>query len=250
MSGTFLSFIVATCFAGYAFFDCLTLLIRVAASQLGQNAAGGAFEKIMSTFKRLAMFMYPPILGVIIVRKDVETLLIAILMSFGAGSVVVVLCILFRMRLLHTCSQIVDEFKLGRNAGSSILRGAVKRLPMAAVVPAKPAFIYSLHKAVANDLQLFVAAAWVVLVYSSSIFIMNALAMKFSDSALILLQTLGLVNGLGTVLLAFVVDPLIARYLDKAAHLKMLVLNVLCAQLAIYLVIAPALFVIMFSVLF
>lgn len=246
MSEVILVVVVAMCFAWYALFECLTLLVRAAAAELHQNAAGGAYEKIMSTFKRLAMFMYPPLLGFIILKQNTSALLAAILLSFSVAAIVVIFCIAYRMALLGLCRNVLHEFRKGTSAGASLLQGMWQGAPDVVVAARSRRMIITACGAAKRDPQLFFAATWVSLVYSSAIFFMNLLAMKFADSAVILLQMLGLVNGLGTILLAFVVDPLIARYLDKATRLDTLVVNVLTAQLCVYICLAPLLFICLF----
>jgi hypothetical protein len=242
--------IVAVCFLVYVLFDCLTLIVRAAGSVQKLNAAGAAFEKIMVTFKRTAMFMYPPILGIAILANDTRTLFTAILCSFIAGCLMVFVCAWGRSYLLTYCEEVIAAFAAGAGAfkalfiGFTCFRSATRKAE-------HPKHLYfAFLNAVKDNKRLFVTAAWVILVYSSSIFIVNALALRFSDSAVILLQTLGLINGLGTLLLAFVVDPIIARYLDKAYKLDELILNVFAAQGFVYGFAAPLFFMGLFWVLF
>lgn len=235
--------LVSACFAGYAFFDCLTVLIRTSAATQQMNAAGAAFEKIMATLKRLAMFTYPPLLGITILKHDGFTLFWGIQAAFMGGVFATAICTLFRSSLSVYCDRVIQAFRIGESALQALFSGLSKTPERSAVVFRGQGIVGQIASAISKDPTLFLTNAWVTLIYSSAIFFMNCLAFAYVESAAVLLQTLGLINGLGTLLLSFVVDPIISRYLDHRQQLDALALNLFASNMVVYAFVAPICFV-------
>ena len=214
MITSFLIAFVVACFCGYVFFDAMSVLSRIAASLLNTNAFGSSIEKIMSTLKRLSIFLYPPALGYFLVNGDRESLFAAIFLSYFAGAVSLILIISFKGMFLRFFVKVAGSFAQGVGVVGSII-GAFTQ-PNTDIDPQILSDIKG-HGLTAGlrHTRLILLGSWVYFVFGASIFVVNIAALNFMDYAPIILQSLGFFNGLGTLVLAFLVDPIVARFLDR-----------------------------------
>jgi len=240
---------VSLFFAGYVFFDGLAALSRMAAAKASLNAFGAAIEKIMNTIKRLSIFSFPPAIGYFVMRQDASSLFLAVFGSLFLGASAAMFIFLRRIAIQRYFFLVALNFDSGQGIFRAFI-SACRGSQSGQKVQSPPNVTVSLPEAMRHNLQLFLLASWVYLVFGSSIFLVNILAMVFFEAAPVILQTLGFFNGLGTLVLAFFVDPRIARFLDKKEKLEELTLVVIAAQGVSVGLYSPFLFGAVFLVFF
>jgi len=239
---------VAFFFSGYIFFDAMAVMARASASAMGRNAFGAAIEKVMNTLKRTMIFFYPPILGYFILTNDLSSIVLSIVSSYSIASILLTFLIVKRRFFLCYFCAVTTKF----SNGASLLKSLASRpgdncnLELNVGLSSRNEW---LGIARINDVmkrpQLTILASWLYFIFGASIFAINILALTYSQYAPIILQCLGLVNGLGTVILAFLVDPIVSRYLDASSELDEISLTLLVAQLLACIAIAPVFFLVL-----
>lgn len=234
-----LSILVMVSFGLYAFFDAMTITARTAASLEGRNAAGASLEKIMNTLKRFSMFIYPPILGFIILSGETRFFMLSIYGSFALATIIGTICLFQRSSSLGYFRRVTLRFSNGQNVSGALLLSFRKPPEKAGTLPQ-----HGLRDSIRMNRRLYFFATGVYFFYASAIFFLNLISLIYADAAVILLQMLGLINGVGTILLAFIVDPVISRKLDNAQDLDALSVTVLLSQLTTYALLGPAAFAI------
>ncbi|WP_341863267.1 hypothetical protein [Gymnodinialimonas sp. 57CJ19] len=242
---------VAIFFSAYAFFDSMAIISRSSASVVGLNAFGASIEKVMNTLKRLMIFLYPPVLGFFVIQNDAPSIFLAILFSYLCASVIQLLIVFKRRKFLRYFCAVAEQFL----KGSSIIRSL--RLGFCSSYMISDGFskaesgladISSVGGILSDFRGLITMASWIYFVFGASIFSLNILAIMYSEFAPVILQFLGLFNGLGTVVLAFYVDPIVSRFLDKSERLDDITVALLVAQLFSYTIISPFYYIILMAV--
>ncbi|PVE47823.1 hypothetical protein DDE23_10355 [Pararhodobacter aggregans] len=206
------------------------------------NAFGAAIEKIMNTLKRLSIFSFPPALGYFVMRRDLDALFFAIFVAIVFAALSVSAAIFFRHSLARYFFMVSKSF----GGGSGVLRSFIR--PDALLVDDRerlsdrgenvPGLVASLRQ----HLPLLLMATWVYFIFGASIFLINILAIFFVDAAPVILQGLGFFNGLGTLVLAFLIDPKISRFLDNRESLDEITLVILTSQFSSIAIVSPIVF--------
>lgn len=221
---------VSIFFSGYIFFDAMAVLARASASSASLNAFGAAIEKIMNALKRLSIFTFPPALGYFVYTQNESALFLTIFIAYGFAGMIILGVLIFRNLFLSYFNAVALAFGAGHGIFYAFIsKSARKKFAHAQVKEGISGF--QLFDLLRDNLGLFLLASWVYFVFGASIFLINLIAMRFIDLAPIVLQALGFLNGLGTLVLAFFVDPKISRFLDKKYMLNEMVLIILLAQL-------------------
>lgn len=232
---------VALFFSGYVFFDSMAVLSRMSAAKIGLNAFGSAIEKIMNTLKRLSAFSFPPALGFFVVSEDINSLSVAVFVCAVLGAFVLLSVIFYRSHFDYFFVRVAKNF----DSGKGILRSfsdAIRFSTVSDMMLAQTLSIRKIMSILADRRGVFLTAAWVYFVFSSTFFLINFLALRFLEAAPIILQSIGFFNGLGTLALAFLVDPKISRNLDKGTDLEEVSVLILLSQLFAIAVLMPSFF--------
>jgi hypothetical protein len=217
---------------------------------MSRNAFGAAIEKMMNTLKRMMIFFYPPILGYFVIKNDLNSIMVSIAISYFLGTTALVLLIIKRHSFLLYFCLVTKKF----TRGSGIIKSFLGNKDEVNFVEAErfflsvnPSFKIARISDVVRYPRLTLTASWIYFVFGASIFSVNILALAFAQYAPVILQCLGLINGLGTVVLAFLVDPIVSRHLDAERQLDEVALSLLVAQLLACVAIAPAFFIVILS---
>lgn len=235
--------IVVVSFAAYAVFDAVSVQARVAGAIAEKNATGASFEKIVNTFKRTSIFIYPPVLGYMIIRNEYIYLNISVLSALSFGFVVALLCLVLREFVTTYFVGVIERFEGGLSAIAAL---RPRKISSQKLIEIKKNF--SKNSISKLKWRIVLSATWVYLVYSSSIFLLNYIAILFSEYDVVILQMLGLINGVGTIMLAFIVDPMVARYLDSKVDLDIVGCSIIVSQMLAYCVAIPMLMAVAFWV--
>lgn len=240
---------IACFYSAYIFFDAMAVIARSSASLLGRNAFGAAIEKMMNTLKRTMIFCYPPLLGYFVISDDQSSIFISIGLSYAFACLLLIILIKHRAIFVSYFYGVAQRFSSGSGIFASFVSRAHGEIPSNqhkghGAEPSVSFLSELLH--LKNNLFLLSVASWVYFVFGASIFPINLLALRFADFAPIILQSLGLINGMGTLVLAFLVDPIVSRYLDSSEKLDEVMIALLSAQLVASLIIAPVFFAALF----
>lgn len=250
MTAVLIIFVTAF-FSAYAFFDSMAIVSRSSASAVGLNAFGASIEKIMNTLKRLMIFFYPPILGYFVIRGDAQSIFLSIFFSYGCACVIQLFVLFRRVRFAQYFCSVAEQFSEGRSVLQSLKTGWQVPSANAGVVASSEADLAEIPNfgnVISSFRVLIMMASWIYFVFGASIFSLNILAIAYSDFSPIILQLLGLFNGLGTVVLAFFVDPIVSRYLDKSERLGEVTVALLAAQFFSYAIISPFFYLLLLKV--
>lgn len=235
--------LVALIFSFQLAFESLNILARVSGSIIKSNAVGASLDKILSTLKRFFIFAYAPILGYLVYLGDVARVFFSIFTSIALGSFCVSLIIIFRRRIIGYFIGVV----LNMNKGVSLIEAfcAPEKINIKdykELLPQKKSWLMRAK----IDFRMFLPLILIYLVYSSAVFIVNVLAVAYTSAAPIILQMLGFINGLATLVLAFLIEPSLARTLEKREDLSGVSEHFLMAQLLSVMLISPLLFLVMY----
>ena len=92
------------------------------------------------------------------------------------------------------------------------------------------------------DVRLLIPATWIFFFYSASPFLINILGVKFSEYSNIILQLTGLCSALGTLALAFILDPKLSRQYEMQTELHVALNSLFFAHMLNILVMSPLFF--------
>jgi hypothetical protein len=232
--------VVAILFGAYALFDCLSVYARIAGSAEARNALGASFEKAMHTIKRAFLFLFPPILGVFIAFGNFGEVYASIFASYGVAFTVGLMCLVMMKPLVHRLRRSVRAYVGGKSLALSIISPSKSELSR----QYRPNFsLTGVVRAVKCHARLFFYCCWIYFIYASAIFVVNVFAIEYIQYSSIIFQLIGGYNALGTLLIAFVVDPMISDHLDGRRRLSEVATVVVSAQVAVYGFISPLFFV-------
>ena len=94
-----------------------------------------------------------------------------------------------------------------------------------------------------HDPKLFLSALWIYFFFGSVYFLINIAGYTFKDYSTVVLQLTGIINATGTLILAFYLDPLLARIFERERDRADLALkSVLLAQVVNYGIVSPVVF--------
>lgn len=238
-----LPIIIAFLYATYAFLEMAQFLVRVAASREGKNAIGASLEKAIMTVKRIPLFIFPPLLGILVMRQEEGLVLIAAFGSLALGTITVFVTMLMRSILIDRFSHAVHALHGRRSMLSSLLLSVLRSKRVAATNVAAGHIAGNRAKSNATrwslNWKIVVLAALVYGLIGSSAFIVNVGALQFPKYAPILFQITGLVNGIGTVLLSFMLDPIISRSFENTDDNEEINVSLLVGMIYAFGLVAP-----------
>jgi hypothetical protein len=229
---------VVAVFCLFVLFDVCSISPRIAGSITQRNGVAYSFQIVLNTLKRVFIVIYPPLLGFISILANFQTLVETIFISYYASLTSLAVVFLLRKQILaFFCALIVtfDEkenmllatiiaFKRRRNwleEAQQQLDNGNRRWPV--------------------DTPLMLMAVWVYLFYGSSMFMINILADRFTQYAEIIYQMVGFCNAIGTLALAFFLDPRLSRIYERRANLGVTYNSLVSAHFLNLMILGPAL---------
>lgn len=195
----------------FVFLNAVSILPRIAGSQVENNALGYSFSQMVSTIKRVFIFIYPPLLGWITLKNGIETLITTILFSYLISLFFIFLSYLMRFFFIRYFIILIKKYSEGYSLIKSIAYAFYKENASTSLH-----HIHLLKEKSSNGVsgKIFYTSAWVFLANGSSLFIINILGAIYSDKAAIVYQLVGIVNALGTIVMAFFLDPMLSRIFE------------------------------------
>lgn len=234
-------FAIAALYFGFAVFDGLSILARVGASLSGHNAMGGSIEKMTSTCKRIFLFGYPPLLGYLIYSKDSEGIYISIFTSFMAASVATGIIFAFRFSIISIFLSFASS--LSRNHSlTRALRSYWSEDSVDSIFIRQKIVDTFTSDGPQIPKSLIPFSVLVYSAYGGSIFLLNLFVLQYAEYAPVILQMIGLINGVGTIFLSFFIDPILSRSLDSKKNLDAIIRTIFTAQIITYVLVSPSIF--------
>jgi hypothetical protein len=230
-------------YAAFVALDLVSLFPRMAGSLIKKNGIGYSFQVMTATFRRVFIVIYPPLLGFISIDGSLNTLFQVVLISYGTAVFSLIAIFLLKNRILSFFCASLDEFsengKLSR-AFAVGFRDAYKWADVAQGVfldKSRPS-----SEKITFDKTIVLTAAWIYFFYSSSPFLINVLGLKFSEYSNIILQLTGLSNAIGTIALAFFLDPKLSRIYEQQSDLPVASRSLFLAHVISLCVVGPIFF--------
>lgn len=216
-----ISSIVIFVFFLYSLLESISILPRIAGSQLDKNALGYTFSSMVNTTKRIFIVLYPPLLGWLsFTGKNIWP---TIYISYIAGGVAVIVVYIFRNPLINFFIKVIADY--GKN-GSIIYSMMGKQKKSYHDKNNK----YILTAEFKINTTLTISATWVYFIYSSSLFIINILGHIYKDKSAVIYQLVGLINSLGTFIMSFFLDPKVSKNFDEKNNLDITFNSIIIGQ--------------------
>ena len=232
---------VSIAFTGYAILDIFSLAVRVSGALVNANAVGSSYEKMINTIKRVFIVVYPPVLGILLVKKSYYVIFLCITFSYIGAGLACLLIALNQKFIISYFIGVIYKFRSHPNTIMSFASNPFKK------VDANTIDEFNWGRGIVSSLliekKLTFSYIWVGFIYSSSVFLINSMAIIFSKYNTIILQMIGFYSALGTVLLSFLIDPRISSNLDCKSGLDTVLNRMIYCQIIIYLVVSPVFFV-------
>lgn len=202
-------------FVGYVFFDLVSINARAAGAAFNRNALGYSLAVMVNTVKRIFMVLYPPVLGVIALLGGVDEVVTSIFACYLFSVFPLFLIVKWRRNVMVRCSIFLLHYSRTGRFVRSAFQAMRTKSGLRQYVDGRIGKAY-FRKSMAKNFSCSIAftATWVYVFYSSALFIVNLVGVIHAEYGPIVYQLVGLVNALGTIVFAFVLDPKISRMLE------------------------------------
>lgn len=221
--------LVVVLFVGYVFFDLVSVSARAAGAVFNRNALGYSLAVMINTIKRIFVVLYPPVLGVIALLGEVDHVVAAIFYSYAFSFVSLALIVRWRRGVMVRCSVFLLHYSRKGKLLFSLFQASKSSSKLRKYIDNRIGQAYfEQNGAQKYSVELIFVATWVYVFYSGSLFIVNLVGAIHIEYGPVVYQLVGLVNALGTIVFAFVLDPKISRILEGKAGLGVALNSQLC----------------------
>ena len=207
----FVKALIVTLFSLFIFIDSISVLPRLVASDNGSNALGASLQAMANTIKRFSLVLIAPLLGILAMTETLQALVATVIVAFTVGIAVFVITTLkngvFKFLFEKLLSMLIEKNISIRKLGTSVMDSL--RIPREGFRLA----VFSFDKK-KIDAEVRALSIFIFTLYANAVFIINIMARVYSDISSVLLQMSGVVTALGTILMAFWLDPILARSYD------------------------------------
>lgn len=240
---------VVLLFVGYVFFDLVSINARAAGAVFNRNALGYSLAVMVNTVKRIFLVLYPPVLGVIALLGGVDDVVASVFACYLFSALPLFLMVKWRRNVMTRCSIFLLYYSRTGHLAYSAFRAMRMKSGLRQYVDVRIGQTYFRAPRVRKfSYSIVFTATWVYVFYSSSLFIVNLVGVIHAEYGPIVYQLVGLVNALGTIVFAFVLDPKISRMLEGREMLD-LALNSQILGNGVSLAMGPVLMLVVLSIL-
>lgn len=217
----FLTVVSALLYSLSVFLEAASAIGRPAGSVSGRNSMGYTTTVLINTFKRVFMVLYPPVIGVIAALGGADAVVYTVYLCFLSSLIPMYLASRFRESILLGLVQFIIVFSRGRSfivAASTWVRKR-RYLRTAATLMIEDYRKSNPRRRMLEqvDTKILWLASWVLSFYSIAIFAINIAGAYFPHYGAIIYQLVGIVNALGTLVWAFILDPMLSRRFDSVS---------------------------------
>lgn len=231
------SVIVAVLFAAFIALDAISLFPRKAGASLEKNALGYSFLVMINTLKRVFIVLYPPALGLLAMHSGMTAFPKAIAIAHVLGVVSLACVYLLRNQVIAFFTGFITLY----SSGHRLHRAALIALRMVAPgVAPKNRLELPVHNIRA---RIALPAIFIFFFYSASGFIINIFAVAFADYASFILQLIGIINAFGTLMMAFVLDPMISKTFEDGDPENIVMPSLFFAQAVNIAILSPVILI-------
>lgn len=234
---------VSFLFSAFVFLDVVSIYPRVAGGILGKNAIGYSFQGIVTTIKRIFIVLYPPLLGILAISGSLENLFAVIAFAYCAAIFAVVLCLLIRKPLISYFCSAIDNYAQGSSLTKSFFGAFTDGHKYIDRVSSHIADAPALRFGAGLDNAIFLFGLWIFFFYGASVFMVNILNFLLPTYSSVILQTTGLVNAMGSLAFAFLLDPRLSRLYEAQQDMMRAANSLAGAHLINLVFLSPAVFV-------
>lgn len=230
-------------YAGFVALDIIAIFPRMAGSIIQKNGIAYSFQFMTTTVKRLFVVTYPPLLGIISINGSIDDMFRIVLISYGAAILVWVAIFLFRIRIIAFFCASLEDFGQNGRLPRAIIAGLRYSSNWVDEVNKLFAGTFRIESGHTNiDKSIAVTAVWIFFFYSATPFIINIFGMKYSEYASVILQLTGVSSALGTLVLAFFLDPKLSRIYEDQKDLPFAFRSLIFSHLVNLSLICPLFF--------
>lgn len=221
--------------------EFISAFSRVAGYILAKNAISYTLQNsVMATTRFFSMALLPT-LGFLI-DKDIDRglYLSMVLISFfstGVGSLIV---LYFRLEIITFFYSLIENYS------------KTSRLVYSFYVSFRSDFKnnsienYCNLKEVKPEFSIIFNTFIIYTVHSLGIFITFYLALLYPDNKVMITQTTGVINAIGTLLLTLKLEPMLSISIEKRSNYKELFFNIFITRVLIFMLISPSFFLMIY----
>lgn len=238
-----LSVVAAILYAFSVFLEAVSAIARPAGAISGRNSMGYTTTVLINTCKRVFMVLYPPIIGVVAALGGADAVVYTIYLCFLSSLIPVYLASKYREELLLSLVQFVIVFSRGRGLIAAVSTCTRERKYLRSVANLmiegyrKDNPRRSILERV--DTKILLLASWVLAFYSIAVFSINIAGAYLPFYGAVIYQLVGVVNAIGTLVWAFILDPMLSRRFDSLSDVLGVRDSVLLANGVANLLMAP-----------
>lgn len=233
--------LVCVTFSFFVLFDCASVVAKHAGYYSQYNAIGYTMSYVSTVVSRLFAFVYPPLLGFIVISQKINLLLYTALASLLAAGICVIILIIFYRTIFYTYLGLIVTFQKSGSIFGSILTLMTKTK----INDLKETYNFPVIPGRNIRKKPFIVSSLIVSAYAVPAFSLNMIAMNYMDSAPIILQSSGMITGIGTILMAFILEPLISFSIENGSRVNETIFSLLYGRILCYLVLSPLILLIL-----
>lgn len=242
MTDFFIVVVILT-YAAFSTLDAVSMFPRISGSLCGKNAIGSTVQVIVNTFKRIFLVSSAPMLGFIAISGGLADLVFAGVISSITSGILVIVVLRFHPTLVAFFCRYILRFAGSGSLVRSLLpldenekKWTIESREQVRSVGLRELFLTKSFR------KVMLLSTWIFSFYSASIFILNILASRAAEYASVIVQLTGFANALGTLALAFFLDPILSRSFEKKAQLDGIMNGLLFGRIISHMVVSPSVF--------
>lgn len=219
---------------------------RPAGALIAKNSMGYTTHGLISTVKRIFMVLYPPCIGVVATLGNKDDIYFAIYVCFIASFVGLIVSTITRKHVLIYQLRFIYYLSNGAGLLVSAQRSIINTdhdldEKIKFMLIQNNVNISRFLNIKEIDWRICLLCCYVMSFYSISIFAINIIAIHFVSYNSILYQLVGIVNAFGTLIWAFILDPMLSRRFDHCDRVVEVTDSIFAGNWLANLFLAPAL---------
>ncbi|MHA6332447.1 hypothetical protein ACXYL9_02085 [Qipengyuania sp. CAU 1752] len=221
-------------FYAFAFLDAIAQIPKYIGGAMSLGGVGFTVSNIIHTVKRVFVVSYPPIVALYLLSHDLDALFKVIFACYFGSALIVWIVLQNRTHFERMLARQIHAFGSG---------GSLWKAWTWPEVPSDVEFPSTADGEKTFEFGLFLSALWIYFFFGTVFFLVNVLGYAFQQYASVILQLSGLFNAMGTLILAFYLDPILARVFERdRIRASPALRSVLLAQIANFAILSPAFF--------
>jgi len=226
--------LIIVLFSAFALLDAVAVVAKYVGGAVSLGGVGYTISNIVHTIKRLFVVSYPPVIAMKLLDDPLESLFTVIYVCYFTAAFIALGVFLKRDTFKRVLARQIHSF----GSGGSLWKAWEWKTSTDTVTTEASGGSGSYV-----DLKLFLSALWVYFFFGSVYFLINVAGYTFKDYSTVVLQLTGVINAIGTFILAFYLDPILAKIFERERDRADLALrSVLWAQVLNFGIVSPLAF--------